>query len=359
MEARTIPRIWNIALIAIIVITVWFLLPQLSVVIFTALMAFVFYPLYKRLKRKNGGVAAVLTLLTSFLVVLIPIAFVTIATVSQLAGFAEAASQSQYWEQLPEFAQKAIDITNDILAPITGARPSLTDQNIIDFLRTNIPIIARSAANVLLNILGSLPGLGIALVIYIFLFVEFLRNGHRYLAKLEAISPFEKEVTRRYVDKIGMMANAMVTGQLIISMVISAIAAALLILLGYGHYFFIFFVLFTVLNFIPLGSGIIVTPLAIYSMFTGQFWMALVVIVLYYLAGNLDPILRARLIPNKIQLSVGMTMLATFCGIAYFGILGVAYGPIIMIIIKTTLDFYSELTAKKRPVAKAVYHGSK
>lgn len=347
MESTKNSRVWTFALAATLIVTIWFLLPQLSVVIFTALMAFVFYPLYKRLKRKKGGVAAVLTLLATFLVVLIPIAFVTIATVSQLANFAETASRSQYWEHMPEFADKAISIVNNVLEPITGSRPSLTDQNVIDFLRTAIPTIARGTASVLLNILSSLPQLGIALIIYIFLFVEFLRNGPRMIDKIESLSPFGSAITKQYFEKIGLMAKAMVTGQLIISMVISAIAAALLILLGYGHYFFIFFVLFTILNFIPLGSGIVVVPLVLYSMFTGSFWLGLLVIILYYLFGNLDPILRARLIPQKVQLSVGMTMLATFCGIAYFGILGVVYGPIIMIVIITTVDFYIELKSKQ------------
>lgn len=355
METSKTLRVWTIALVAILVVATWFLMPQLSVVIFTALMAFVFYPLYLRLKRKNGGVAAALTLLTSFLVVVLPLGFVAIATISQLANFAESASQSQYWEQVPTFAQKAIDITNNVLAPITGNIQSISDKNVIDFLRTAIPTLARASANFFLTILGSLPQLGIGLIIYIFLFVEFLRNGPQLIKKLETISPFDETVTKHYFEKIGMMAKAMVTGQLIISMILALFAASLLAFLGYGHYFFIFLVLFTVLNFIPLGSGIVLLPLSIYSMFTGQFWPGIIVIVLYYLSGNIEPILRTRLIPTKIQLSVGMTMLATFCGIAYFGILGVVYGPIIMIIIVTTLEFYADLKSqplKNKPKSK-------
>ena len=347
MKEKASPRVWTIALIISLFAMAWFLLPQLGVVVFTALMSFIFYPLYTRLKRKKGGAAAVLTLAASFLVVLVPIGFITIATIGQLASFAETASQSQHWERIPVFIEKIVDITNDTLAPITGQRPSLTDQGVMNFLRTTVPTIARGTVNFLLNMLGGLPQLGIALIIYIFLFVEFLRNGVKIIAKIESLSPFDKITTQQYLEKIGLMAKAMVTGQLIISMIISAIAAILLIPLGYGYYFFIFFVLFTVLNFIPLGSGIIVVPLALYSMFTGQPWTSLAVIILYYLMGNLDPILRARLIPEKIQLSVGMTMLATFCGIAYFGILGVVYGPIIMIIILTTFEFYLKYKFKK------------
>jgi len=347
MAQQTSSRTWTAALITILVVTVWFVLPQLSVLMFTALMAFVFYPLYTRLKRKNGGIAAGITLLTSFLIVLVPLGFVIIATLGQLASFAELASQSQYWGQVPEFAQHALDVTNGILAPITGNGLNITENGVLDFLRTAIPTVTRATASFLFNLLGSLPQLGIAFIIYVFLFIEFLRYGPQLITKIEAVSPFDSVVTKHYFDKIGMMAKAMVTGQLIISMIISLFAAILLAFLGYGHYFFIFFVLFTILNFIPLGSGIVLVPLAVYSMFTGQFWLGLIVIILYFLFGNIEPILRARLIPDKIQLSVGMTMLATFCGIAYFGLLGVVYGPIIMIVILTTFEFYIDLKSKR------------
>lgn len=347
MESNKTPRVWATALVIALVILIWFLLPQLSVVFFTALMAFTFYPLYMRLKRKSGTVAAGVTLLISFMVFLVPLAFITFAAISQLAAFAESASQSQYWEQTPAFAQSAIDFTNNVLAPITGEQINLTDTNIVEFLRTAIPTIARTLAGLLFSVIGSLPQLGVAIIVYIFLFLECLRYGPSIIEAIVKISPFERRVTKQYFEKIGLMANAMMRGQLIISMIISAFAALLLSFIGYGHYFFILFIVITILNFIPLGGGILLIPLAAYSMFTGQFWPGLIVIVLYYLFGNIEPILRARLIPDKIQLSVGLTMLATFCGIAYFGILGVVYGPIIMIIILTTFEFYTDLKSKR------------
>ena len=193
-----------------------------------------------------------------------------------------------------------------------------------------------------LPVVSSLPQFGIALLIYIFLFVELLKRGPQLVRKIEQLSPFDKTDTTRYIERVGLMANAMVKGQLVIAMTISAIAAALLIPLGYGQFFFLLFILFTILNFIPLGAGIIMIPLVVYAMAMGQFWLGLVIIVLYYIAGNLDPLLRAKLIPKQIQLSVALTMISTFCGIAYFGILGVVYGPIIMILLTTTFTIYAE-----------------
>lgn len=345
MTMKTPPKLWSVTLLIALGVGLWLLLPQLGVVVFTALMALVFYPLYKRLKRKKGGMAAVTTLLVSFLIVLIPVGFVVTAAIGQLANFAESASQSQHWSNMPSSIQEAVSITNDILEPITGNRPTISDTSVIEFLRNTLPSIAHSTTQFILGIAGSIPQLVIGLIIYAFLFLELLRYGPKLIEKLETISPFDKDVTKQYIERIGLMAKAMVTGQLIISMIISAFGATLLAFIGYGQYFFIFFMLLTVLNFIPLGGGVMIVPLAIATMLSGDIWPGVIVIVLYYLFGNIEPIMRARLIPKKIELSVGLTILATFCGIAYFGLLGVVYGPIIMILIVTTIEFYEKAKA--------------
>ena len=57
--------------------------------------------------------------------------------------------------------------------------------------------------------------------------------------------------------------------------------------------------------------------------------------------------MRSKLMPKQVYLSVALTMVATFCGIAYFGILGVVYGPVIMIVLTTTVDMYLEGKLKK------------
>ena len=340
MQSQKTP-VQTIALLVAIAAGVWLVWPQLATLVFTALMAFVFYPVYVKLRRGSGKVAAVITLLLSFLVVIIPLAIVMVATIGQLASFAENVSrQGGAWQQLPQATSAVIASVNDIMEPLTGQRPSLTEQSVLEFLRTHLPGLATAFVDVLLGMLASLPGLGIALLLYTFFFLEFLRRGPQLVQVLGRLSPFSPRVTEQYFERLGLMSTAMVSGQLMIAMIIAVISAALLIPLGYGHLFFVFFILFTILNFIPLGSGIVVIPLSLYAMVTGQFWLGLLVVVLFNAAGWLDPLLRPRFIPKKIQLSSALMLLSVICGVAYFGILGVVYGPIMLMLVLTTIDMY-------------------
>ncbi len=346
MAKEAAPKVWVATIIIAGIAAVWFLWPQLSVLVFSALMAFLFYPLFVRLRRRKGHMAAVTTLLASFLVVLIPLAVVVIATIGQLIVAAEELGRTNAWQHVPEFSGHFIGSVNSALAAITGSSSTLTEQGVVDFLRTAIPAAARALASIIVGFATSLPQLGIALIIYLFVFVELLLHGPKLIAKLYQLSPYGRAVTQRYIERIGLMANAMMKGQLVISMIISALSALLLIPLGFGDYFFILFILFTVLNMIPLGCGVVMFPVAIYCMFTGQFWPGLVVLLLYLLVSNFDSFLRPRFVPKTIQLSTALMTVATFCGIAYFGILGVVYGPIIMIVLITTADMYIEAKNK-------------
>lgn len=346
-------RTWTVALVIAGAAAVWFLWPQLGVIVLTALMAFMFYPLYLKLKHKkkgNGAIAAVLTLAVSFLVVIIPLTFVIMASVAQLAQLADIANKQA--AHVPAFVENVVNAANTFMEKTTGSDTIITGEGAINFLRSSVGVVARTVVDVTLGIISGLPQLGIALIIYIFLFVELLMHGPKLVRKAAQLSPFDVQTTEKYIERMGLMANAMVKGQLIIAMVLSLIAVLLLLPLGYGSYAFLFFIVFTVLNFIPLGSGIVVVPLVAYSMMTGQFWLGLAVIIVFYASGNLDPLMRAKLIPKQIQQSVAVTMVATFCGIAYFGMLGVVYGPIIMLMITTTFEFYAEY--KRTRTAKAL-----
>lgn len=336
----------NIQIAAILAgaVGVYFLWPQLSVIILTVLLAYIFYPLYIKLKRPNsrGVIAAIATLLISFMIVIIPLAIIISASIAQLFYFIDSVTKSEVLISLPsstnDILASAIELTNRI----TGLQGVISDTTIINFLKNTTLAVAQTFFNVTVNIISGVPQLAIGMIIYAFLFVELLLKGPKTVKLAKRITPFDNKTTERYFNRIGLMANAMVKGQLIIAMTLALIEVLLLIPLGYGSYSVLLFIVFTILNFIPLGAGVILIPLAVHGMLTGQIWVGALVIIAYFLAGNLDPVLRARLIPKSIKQSVAVTMIATICGIACFGMLGVVYGPILMLIISTTLQIYSE-----------------
>jgi predicted PurR-regulated permease PerM len=65
-------------------------------------------------------------------------------------------------------------------------------------------------------------------------------------------------------------------------------------------------------------------------------------IVLWHLLAvtNIDNFLRPILVPREARLDPALMLLAVFSGIAMFGFWGIVIGPVVMIIIVTTISVY-------------------
>lgn len=335
-----------IATLLALIIGCLFVAPFLSVIALAALIAFLFTPVYNHLEKriKKPGISASLTLIISAVTVLLPLTVILILTVTQLSALSQTTTayitdhNSDFMAAISQFVTNI----NNIAAPLNNHQSVITGQGVHDFIVTAIPAVATAITSIIIGVVGSIPTAVILTIMYIILFVEFLVYGKKIISLIHAISPFDRTTTALYLRRVGLMTNAMAKGQLLISVVISFLSAILMIFLGLGDYFFLIFVLFTVLNLVPLGCGIILIPMTIIAILLGNVVPGIIVLVLYMLVSNIDSILRPKIMSREASLSAGLTMLAAFGGIAMFGILGVVYGPIIMILIVTTIHLYAD-----------------
>ncbi|MDT5176021.1 MAG: hypothetical protein QOJ95_219, partial [Mycobacterium sp.] len=110
---------------------------------------------------------------------------------------------------------------------------------------------------------------------------------------------------------------------------------------GFHEGFFIFAILLTALSVIPLGGGIVTIPFGIGMMLFGNVFGGLFVIGWHLLVvTNIDNVLRPILIPRAARLDSALMLLAVFAGITMFGFLGIIIGPVLMVVIVTTISVY-------------------
>ena len=319
--------------------------PFLGIICLAALMAFLFYPAHQRIKKvvKNNSLSAVITFIFSSLIVLIPLAFTLILTVSQVSTLTNSTSEylTTNHEGVSRLINQSVENINNLLAPLNNHEAIITDQGVREFLSTALPAFARVVTDVIISTVGNIPTAIVLTIMYIVFFFEFLVRGTRIIDQLRRISPFDKDTTNLYLRRVGLMTNAMAKGQLLISVIISFLSAILMIFLGLGEYFFLLFVIFTVLNMIPLGCGILFIPICVIAILLGNVVPGIIVLALYMIVSNLDSLIRPKIMPKGASLSAGLTMLAAFGGIGLFGLLGVVYGPILMIMVVTTIELYA------------------
>ena len=105
--------------------------------------------------------------------------------------------------------------------------------------------------------------------------------------------------------------------------------------------FFIFAIFLTALSVIPLGSGIVTIPFGIGLMLFGNIAGGLFVVLFHVIViTNVDNFLRPILVPQEARLDPALMLLSVFSGITMFGFFGIILGPVLMILIVTTISVY-------------------
>src|SRR5262249_7524222 len=212
-------------------------------------------------------------------------------------------------------------------------------------LRKAMVTVGRNAGQWLLHFLqdalGGVAGAVTAAIIFLYVFVALLVNREKIRTLIGQLNPPGDEVTDLYLRKAGAMVRGTVSGQFVIALCQGVAGAASVYIAGFHHGFFIFAILLTVLSIIPLGGGIVTIPFGIGMIFYGNVaGGAFVVLWHLVVVTNIDNFLRPVLVPRDARLNQALMLLSVFAGIAMVGAWGIVIGPVLMILIVTTVDVY-------------------
>ncbi len=331
----------TIATVIAIVGGALFLEPYFTLIAFAGIVAFMFNPIYHRLndRWKNPNRSSTATLLIALLILLIPLIGVLALSVRQIDTLADSFDSST----LGNIIAGTINGVNDILTRI-GLSFRLDQASATENIQGPLKEFGQ-------NSLKSLPGLFSGFfnffstaIIFLFVFLSILKNQRVLVRTAHALNPLGEQISRLYLSKTAAMTKAMVRGQFIIAILQGLVDAALLAMAGLPEYFFFFFVLLSALSVIPLGGGIVAIPIGIVMILTGHIWEGILVIAGHIIiVTNIDNVLRPRLVPKEAKLDSALTLLSVFAGLKLFGFLGIVLGPVIMILIVTTIQVYLEV----------------
>ena len=320
----------------------YFLRSYVLLIAIAAVLAYLFNPLYSRLRSKmNVGLSATVTLLTAILIVAIPLTGVGILAFMQISQMVDSVSRWVSETDFTALAQRLLDSANEVLARIPFLDVTLTQDSVRDAMATLGQNGGEYALSFLQESVGSIASLVTSAVIFLYVFVALLTKGDRVLDLFRDLNPLGDNISDIYLAKIGAMVSASVKGQFIIA-VCQGVAGAVSIYLGGIHDAFFMFVIFlTALAFIPLGSGILAIPLGIgMALFGNVFGGVFVVEFHLVVTTNIDNVLRPLLVPKSAHLHPALMLLAVFAGLSMFGFWGIVLGPVLMIVIVTTVSVY-------------------
>jgi predicted PurR-regulated permease PerM len=349
-------RALAIATLIAILFGAYFIRHYFTLIIFSAIMAFLFDPFYKRRlrKNKNPGRAAATTFLFGALAILLPLILILALTVAQINHSVNQISTTVQNTDVSSLSQHIIDSINNVIAK-TSSSFRLTPE----WIQSTAIDLAQKLGTAFLHNLAAYAGNFFSFfttaIIFIFVFLSLLKNQDSLKETFRNLNPLGNDISDLYLQRISAMTKAMVRGQFIIAVAQGFTDAVLIYLGGLHEAFFFFLMILIALSFIPLGGGILAIPIGVCMMLTGNIIGGLIVILGHLLiVTNIDNILRPRLVPAEAKLDSALMILSVFSGIALLGFLGIVVGPVIMIIIVTTIIVYSEVYIHKNVEMKKI-----
>ncbi len=339
---QTQKRALAVATVIAVLFGAYFLRNYFILIVVAAVVAYLFSPLYNRInKRMSKGVAATLTLLAVIASVIVPLGLIVLLGVVQITEMVKSVAGWVERTDLSTLGDKTLRIINELLSRVPFADVTVTPE----MLRKAMTTVAQNVGQWLLHALqgaaGGVVGGITAAILFLYVFISLLTNQDGVQTLIRRLNPLGEEVTDLYLAKMGAMVNGTVRGQFVIALCQGIAGAVSIYIAGFHDGFFIFTILLSALSVIPLGSGIVTIPFGVGMILFGNVIGGVFVILFHLIAvTNIDNFLRPILVPREARLDSALMLLAVFAGIGMFGALGIIIGPVLMIVIVTTISVY-------------------
>lgn len=193
----------------------------------------------------------------------------------------------------------------------------------------------------LINVITSIPTIAIYTVITI-LSLYFICTDRIYILDLmehHMPSKWIKKLTihiKEISENLGGYLKAEVT-LIFVSFMISVIGLYILKFVGINvKYPLLIALAIAFVDALPiLGAGTIIVPWAIFSALDGDIKLAISIIILWIIMSVVRQFLEPKIVSGKIGIHPIFTIIAMYTGFRIIGILGMLFGPIVLIILKS------------------------
>jgi len=339
-------RIFFFGMVAILAILALILVWQFTrAILLAAALVIILKPIYTWLLNKRGvngreSRATAITILIFILIIAIPAAIIIGGAITQAVQLFSGLDI-----QGLNFSPREINVwLETTIQAIVAGSVHLDEFRFAENLPQAIAWLSQWLVNVLISLGQSLPRLLTnALVVLVILYVFIPRYKSPGKQEILEIVPFPTEITQLFLDKIDLMIKAMFKGTFIIALT-QGLAMGLVFWLA-GVPFVLFLTLLSMfLALVPLiGVSLVAWPVGIILIVSGNVLRGVFVIVVFLVfVAQIDTFLRPRLVPKGAQLNPALVILSVLGGLGVLGIVGALYGPVVMILLVTSIDVYSK-----------------
>ncbi|HLD03073.1 MAG TPA: AI-2E family transporter [Candidatus Nanoarchaeia archaeon] len=317
-----------------VLLTLFLIKSMIISIIGGALLAYIFYPLYRRLNRviRSKKLCAFLMALLLLILIMVPVVFAANAIINESLSFFQKSKNidySKFEDQISAFLGKEVDVNAQMKNAITSLSST----------------VAGWASKFVLSLPAKALSAFILLSVMYYLFME----GDSLMRRIKEDVPLKDSVKQDLISRFGEVTYATIYGLILTALIQGALGAVT---------FWIFDIpspllwglVMVVLAMLPLvGTALVWGPAAIYKLAIGQYFDGFGILIAgIFVISSIDNIVRPKIIGDKGHVHPAMALLGVFGGLEVFGLFGIILGPLIMAIASVLVEIY--LLERKKAV---------
>ena len=340
------------AVTIMLLVIVW---PFFTPLLWSALAAIMFQPLYRwSLKKCRGkrNPAALLSLTIILLAVILPALWIgTLVVQEALVLFAAlqkdpidlAAVANQVYAMLPVSAQEMIDESgwNDV---------GQAQERLQQLLGESAGMLASQAVSIGSGALGFVLSFALALYVTYFL----LRDGTRIGETILQTAPVDREIADRLSERFLGIVRAVIKGSGVVGLVQGTLGGITMAIAGVSSALLLG-VLMAILALIPaVGTALVWAPVGIWLLVTGEVWQGIFVLVVgFVIISSADNVLRPILVGRDTGIPDWIILVTTLGGISLAGFSGIVLGPLVAGLFLASWSILQEQRTEDEEAARA------
>lgn len=328
--------------------------PYINIIIISLVVVQIFHPFYQFIyrKTKNKSLSSFLSVLLTLISVIIPFVVILLLTINEIRNLSVSGNFIEIIGNLEESINNTITNINSGILKSSGFAISQLE------LRSLLLSFASDLRNQLVPLASQILSLSGGLLFNLFLFILSLSYLFPLFSELprlfSLISPLNKKIDKIIFDKLRETTRGVIKGTLGVAIIQATSVLIPMVLMGVGAPILLWIVM-VLLSIIPVGSGLVWAPVGIAIILGGissanasQVILGILFIVYSAIIINIiDTTFRPRLMKGATNVHPLATIFSVLGGISVFGILGILYGPVILILFVTLMKIYNSNFTKR------------
>lgn len=331
LNEKDVKKISVMLLVTLLGVLVFFIIrPVLLSIIAGLILAYIFYPVYKKIAKivKYETLAAALVSVFVLVLIFVPVWFLAPVMIKQVFSIFQLSQN--------------FDVTGTVSKLFPQGSEQLVNQLSLT-LNSTITKISSAVLNSIVDFLINFAIVLLHLVLVAFVFFFALRDEAKLREFASGISPINKVQEKALIKQFKDITQSIIYGQIILGLLQGILAGIGFLVFGVPNAL-ILAVLAAIFGIIPvIGPSLVYIPATVYLLIFSSPVLAIGFLLYNVLiVSSVDNVLRSHLVARKTQVSQVIVLIGMVGGLLIFGVLGLILGPLVLAYFLTFLKAYKE-----------------